>query len=104
MKQVKVKTKRRCPYCQSDKWEWIETIPATLEEIEKFLLMKYKCIKCGKEFEAEEIARAKIVDDVDRCFNCNSQKISLISKPDADINLYFCEKCHCYMGVEKDGK
>ena len=101
MKQVKVKTKRRCPYCQSDKWEWIETIPATLEEIEKFLMMKYRCGKCGREFEAEEIGLAKIVEKANRCFNCNSPKISLISKPDADINLYFCEKCHCYMGIEK---
>ena len=57
-------------------------------------------MKCGNEFLTEETGMAKTVDKADRCFNCNSPRVVKVSKPDADIVLYFCEKCHCYMGIE----
>ena len=94
--------KRRCPNCGSNKWKWLETIPASPKTIGQSLLMMYLCEKCGKEFLAAERAQATLVNSTpERCVHCNSPNIELISKPDADIDLYFCNQCRCYMGLEK---
>jgi hypothetical protein len=98
-KIIKVLTSRKCPICRSNKWKWIETLPATFEEISKFLRMRFICEKCGVEFIAEEKARVKVVNSAEKCFNCKSKFIENISKPDADIDLFQCKQCHCYMGL-----
>ena len=98
-KLVNLDTKRRCPHCQSNKWKWVETLPTSVKTIGKYLLMRYECENCGKRFLADERAKAKLVSSAERCFRCNSRNIALISKPDADIDLYFCRQCHCYMRI-----
>ena len=60
-----------------------------------------KCEKCGNEFIAAEKAQAKLVKSAERCFNCKSTYIEKISRPGADIELYFCKQCRYYMGIEK---
>jgi len=92
---------RRCPYCQSDKWKRIETIPTSPETIGEILLMLYECKKCTNEFFAVEKAQSKLVKSADKCFFCNSKYVEKISKPNADVDLYFCKKCRCYMGVQQ---
>jgi len=94
--------KRRCPYCQSNKWKWIKTLPTTVDTIGKYLLMKFVCEKCGNEFLAKEKAQAKFVKSAEKCVYCNSKNIKKISRPNADIELYFCNQCHCYMGIKQD--
>ena len=93
---------RHCPHCGSNKWKWLETIPASPKTIGQSLLMMYLCEKCGEEFLAAEKAQATLVDHTpERCVHCNSPNIELTLKPDADIDLYFCKQCRCYMGVER---
>lgn len=58
-----------------------------------------KCEKCSNEFIAAEKAQAKLVKSADKCYFCNSKNIEKISKPNADINLYFCKQCRCYIGI-----
>jgi len=100
-KVVALDDPRQCPHCQSNKWKWIETIPASPKTIGESLLMKYVCEKCGNEFIAAEKAQATLVDSVDKCSNCGSKHIEKTSKPNADIDLYFCKQCRCWMGVER---
>jgi transposase-like protein len=103
LRRVKVRThgtKRKCPFCQSSNWHWLKTIPTTIEELNEYLLMLFKCEKCGQIFEAEEKGRAELVESTDRCFNCQSKNVFKVSKPNADIELYFCKQCHCYMGIK----
>jgi DNA-directed RNA polymerase subunit RPC12/RpoP len=101
MKTVKKGLKRWCPYCKSNKWEFIESVPITLEMLQKYLLVKYKCLKCDKEFLAEEGTKSKYVTSAERCFNCQSKNVNKISREGADIELYMCNQCHAYMGIEK---
>lgn len=103
MKTVKKGLKRKCPYCESNKWEFAESIPITSEEFEKYLLVKYKCLKCGKEFLTEEGVKSKYVNSVKKCFNCQSGNIEKISREGADIELFMCKQCHAYMGIEQKG-
>lgn len=101
IKVVTLKDKLRCPHCDSNKWKWIKTIPASPKSIGKFLVMLYECEKCGKEFIAQEKATATLVKSAEKCTNCNSTHIEKISRPNADLELYFCKQCRCYMGIEK---
>ena len=63
--------------------------------------MLYECENCGNEFIAAEKAQAKLVQSAERCCFCNSPYVEKISKPNADVELYFCKKCRCYMGIEQ---
>ena len=99
---VNLEDPRRCPYCQSNKWKWIETLSASPKTIGKSLLMLYECEKCGKEFIAAEKAQATIVKDASKCVQCGSKHIEKISHENADIALYFCKQCRCWMGVESN--
>ncbi len=101
LKKVKLGRQRKCPYCMSNKWKWIKTLPISVENIGKYLTMQYECLKCGNEFIAKEYGKAKFVSSVKKCYNCGSQNIVLISKPDADIELHFCRQCHCYLAIKE---
>jgi len=81
----------------SNKWKWIKTLPVAPESIGKSLKMVYVCKKCGKEFIAHEKAQVKIVSSVDKCYFCRSGRLTKTSEPDADIELYYCNMCHCYI-------
>jgi len=61
LRRVKAHHKRRCPYCSSNKWEWLGAVPTTFEELAQYLLVKYRCEKCGKEFLVEEAKKARYV-------------------------------------------
>ena len=100
-KVVNLEDPRRCPHCQSNKWKWIKTLPLHPENIGKSLLMLYECEKCKNQFIAAEKAQAKLVKTKpEKCIMCNSRNVIKISKSDADLELYFCKQCRCYMGVE----
>ena len=104
LKVVNLDDPRHCPHCGSNKWKWLETIPASPKTIGQSLLMMYRCEKCWKEFLAAEKAQATLIDKpVERCVHCGSPRIKQMSMPDADINLYFCKQCRCWMGVEPKG-
>ena len=100
MESLKKGLKRRCPHCNSNKWEFVESIPITPEMLEEYLLVKYKCSMCDKEFLAEEDAKSKFVTSANKCFNCQSGNVEKISREGADIELYMCKQCHAYMGIE----
>ena len=99
IKVINIEDKLRCPHCQSNKWKWIKTIPASPKSIGKYLLMLYECKNCEKEFIAQEKARAILVESVEKCANCGSTHIEKISKPNTDLELYFCKQCRCYIGI-----
>lgn len=92
--------KRRCPYCQSDKWIWIKTLPIPQEILGLFLNQLFQCGKCGKKFFATRRAQATLVKSVNKCPTCNSTYIEKVSKPNADIELYQCKKCLSYLGIK----
>lgn len=102
MKIVKKDSKRWCPYCNSNKWEFLEAVQVTPEILQQYLLVKYRCLKCNKEFLAEEGVKSKYVDSADECFHCQSRNIEKISKEGADIELYRCRQCHGYMAIKQD--
>ena len=100
LKVVNLDDPRHCPHCGSNKWKWLETIPASPKTIGLSLLMRYECEKCANEFLAAEKAQATLIDTVpDRCVHCGSPRIEMVSKPNADIDLYFCKQCRCWMGM-----
>ncbi len=91
---------RRCPGCQSDKWEWVESIPLTPEELEQYLLAKYRCLKCGVEFLFEDRRGTRWVRTVERCAHCrSSRRLKRISRDGADIELWQCQQCLGIMGI-----
>jgi transposase-like protein len=102
METVKKGLKRWCPYCKSNKWEFVESIPTTPEMLEEYLLVKYKCLKCSMEFLAEEGGRSKYVVSAESCYNCQSRNVKKISREGADIELFICNQCHSYMGIEQN--
>ncbi len=59
----------------------------------------HKCPECGLDYNEHNI-EVSIVESVEKCANCNSIHIEKISKPNADLKLYFCKQCRCYMGVD----
>lgn len=100
MKTVKKGLKRRCPYCISNKWEFLEAIPVTPEILLEYLLVKYKCLKCNKEFLVEEGVKSKYVISAEKCFYCQSRNVKKTSREGADIELYQCKQCHGYMAIQ----
>ena len=101
-KVVNLDDPRHCPYCMSNKWKWLKTIPASPKTIGQSLLMQYQCEKCGGEFLAAEEAQATLVEGIPtQCAQCGSSHIELVSEPDADIDLYFCKQCRCWMGLTR---
>ena len=105
--RVKAHHKRKCPHCNSNKWKWLCAIPTIVEELAKYLLVKYRCKKCGNEFLVEEAKKARYVKSADKCVHCNSPDIEQTSKTGADIKLFRCRKCNAYMAIgdptEKNG-
>ena len=102
MKRVDGKA-RKCPDCQSNKWEFVESVPITPEELEKYLLVKYKCLNCEEEFLVEESSKkTKIVKSAKKCFDCNSEFVEKISREGADIELFMCKQCRAYMAIEQN--
>lgn len=101
-KRVGAHQKRRCPHCQSNKWTWLGAVPISPEELAKYLLVKYRCERCSKEFLVEEAKKTRYVKSADRCVHCNSQDVEQTSKPDADIQLFCCRKCNAYMAIAPD--
>ena len=104
MKRVKKGLKRKCPYCESNKWDFVEAVPITPKELEEYLLVKYKCLKCEKEFLVEEGAKSKYVKSAGKCSNCGSGNVEKVSREGADIELFMCKQCHAYMGIEQQDK
>ena len=51
--------KQRCPHCTSIKWKRIGALSDSGETKEKFLLVRYQCGHCKKEFLAEEKSMSK---------------------------------------------
>lgn len=99
LRRVLAHHKRRCPHCQSDKWTWLGAVPITPEELEKYLLVKYRCEKCGEKFLVEEAKRSRYVRNADRCVHCGSGDVERTSRDGADIELYRCRRCNAYMAV-----
>ena len=99
LKRVPAHHKRRCPHCQSDNWTWLGAVPITPEELAKYLLVRYRCAKCGREFLVEEAKRSRYVRSADRCVHCASRDIERTSRDGADIELYRCRRCNAYMVV-----
>lgn len=99
LRRVKSHSKRRCPHCESNKWEWLGAVPTTMEELSRYLLVEYRCEKCGNKFLVEEAKKTRYVSIADKCIHCNSPDIERISKPDADIELFRCRKCNAYMAI-----
>ena len=104
MERVKKGHKRRCPYCTSNKWEFLESVPVTPEILQEYLLVKYKCFKCSKDFFVEEGVKSKYVVSAERCYHCKSRNVKKISREGADIELYNCNQCHAYMAIEQQDK
>ena len=102
LQRIKAHAKRRCPSCQSDKWSWEEAVPISLEELSCFLLVKYRCTKCGELFLVEEAKRSRIVQSAERCAQCQSRDVERLSHSSADVDLRRCRKCNAYMVVEQN--
>lgn len=98
-KRVGAHQKRRCPHCQSNKWTWLGAVPISPEELAKYLLVKYRCETCGKNFLVEEAKRTRYVRSAERCVHCHSRSIERTSRPGADIQLFCCRKCNAYMAI-----
>jgi|GEM_PF-2140035 len=99
LRRVKSYHKRRWPHCHSNKWDWLGAVPITIEELSYYLLVRYRCRKCGNEFVVEEGKKARYVTRADRCAHCNSPDIEQASKPGADVGVFRCRKCNAYMVV-----
>lgn len=102
MARVSAHSKRRCPHCGSSHWVWLGAVPTTPEELEKYLLTRYRCQNCGQEFLAEEAKRVRLATETSRCIHCASKKIQRTSKPGADLEIYQCQQCHGYMARKPD--
>ena len=100
LSRVPAHRKRRCPHCQSNKWEWLGAMPITPEELEKHLLVRYRCEKCSREFLVEEAKRSRYVKTAERCVHCGSQDVEQTSKPDADLEIYRCRRCNTFMAID----
>jgi DNA-directed RNA polymerase subunit RPC12/RpoP len=107
LRRVKSHHKRRCPHCHSSKWDWLGAVSITIEELPRYLLVRYRCKKCGNQFLVEEAKKARYVTSADRCAHCNSPDVEQTSGPDADVGVFRCRKCNAYMviggPVAKDG-
>jgi DNA-directed RNA polymerase subunit RPC12/RpoP len=57
-------------------------VPTTAEELEKYLLVKYRCERCGEEFLVEEAKGSSYVESVEKCVHCGSKKLEKTSRPD----------------------
>ena len=90
-----------CPYCKSDKWKWIQTLPVTTELLCLFLIQEFKCEKCRKKFIDARRAHAVIVRSVNKCYTCQNPNLKKVSRSDSSIHLYQCKKCLSYMGIKK---
>lgn len=97
--RIKAHHKRKCPHCDSNKWEWLGAVPTSSEELASYLLVKYSCKKCGNTFLAEEAKKSRYVKSADKCVYCNSSNIEQTSKPNADIKIFRCRKCNAYMVI-----
>lgn len=90
-----------CPTCRSNKWEWIAAVPITPEELERYLLLRYRCRKCHTEFLVEETKRSRFVTSIEKCTHCGSSRsLRKTSKPGADIEIWQCSHCKGYMAVK----
>jgi transposase-like protein len=87
VRRVKAHGKRRCPHCQSSKWRWLSAVPISPEELLRYLLVRYRCEKCGSEFLVEEAKRSRLVDSAERCVHCRSRDVEKCSRAGADIEL-----------------
>ena len=102
--RVKSHQKRWCPECQSNRWTWRGAVPVTLEELAKYLLVKYQCQKCQAQFLVEEAKGARVVSSVERCVGCGSTRMEKTSSSGADIEIYRCKQCNCYMAIGPPGE
>jgi transposase-like protein len=101
-RRVIAHTRRRCPHCDSDKWHWEGAVPTTPEEISRYLLVRYRCQKCGGEFLVEEAKRSRVVRSAEECAHCHSRSVEKCSREGADIELWRCRKCNAYMAIGSD--
>lgn len=101
--RLKAHAKRRCPQCQSPKWDWLGAVPTTLAELKHHLLARYRCRLCGCEFLVEEAKRARVVAKAERCVHCDSDALERTSRPGADAEIWRCRRCNAYMMVAPDG-
>src|SRR5262245_58141188 len=99
IERVKAHAKRRCPHCQSSKWQWKGAVPTSPQELSSYLLVRYRCEKCGSEFLVEEAKRSRMVVSTERCVHCRSREVEKCSRQGADIELWRCRKCNGYMAV-----
>ena len=90
-KVVNLNDPRRCPYCDSNKWKWIKTLPSSVKTLGQSLLMLYQCEKCEREFIAAEKAQATLVKNITKCVHCGSKHLEKMSHENADLELYFCK-------------
>ena len=103
LRRVKAHAKRRCPRCLSNKWVWLGAAPTTLEELVRFLLVRYRCRACGLQFLVEEAKRSRVVRSAKQCIHCESQDVQKTSHPGADVEVWRCRRCNAYMIVADDG-
>jgi len=98
-RRVKAHQKRRCPYCQCDKWEWLGAVPISETELARHLLVRYRCRKCGGDFVVEEAKPSRWVASAERCVHCHSRDVEYCSCESADIKLWRCRRCNSHMAM-----
>ncbi len=85
--------------CHSNKWTWLGAERVTPQQLEDFMLVRYRCDKCQREFLVEEAKGSRLVTgSVTSCVHCGSSRIEKASRPGADIELWVCKQCNGYMG------
>jgi len=97
--RVRAHAKRRCPHCGSSRWNWLGAVPITPEDLSRFLVVKYRCLKCKTTFLVEEAKRCRFVRSANRCVGCGSSNLERTSREGADIEIYRCKQCNAYMAI-----
>ncbi len=89
----------RCPYCQSNRWIYIESsgtmkrYDASRGTMRDISFARYGCSKCGGDFLVEDAMRFKTTKDPNRCPHCSSPKV-IVAVELAHGVVITCTKCN----------
>jgi len=85
----------RCPHCESNKWQEVENRPVVTPVKRVWhSVVQYRCLKCGNEFLAEQVLRARATARDHRCARCGSRRFDKQLHEGAEYALWRCKKCH----------